>query len=169
MRWFKLRDDRTLNSYRYESTEKYYADLVNSFKNKANHNKHETQFCFVLIITCTTAAPVFLSFGEDAIWSKIVPAALSLIAAATTSWVQFRKPERLWSIYRRAQRELEQERIKYDFSLEEYKDDDKEKVFASKASSIAFEAHCKWEGILNSKPEASKGGETQRPKVDAHE
>src|SRR5690348_12971776 len=102
------RRDSTVPDDKHDSAEAYYASVRAGFRNKANHNKIEAQGCFVAVIACTLLAPLFVTLGQGLIWAKIVPSALSVTAAALTTWLQLRKPQRLWVIYRRAQRELEE-------------------------------------------------------------
>lgn len=145
---FKFRRDDTLSQHKYLDADSYYKDLVDSFKRKADHNKIESQLTYVTTIVCTLLAPMFVTLADGLILGKIIPAILSLLAAASTSWLQLRKPDRLWAIYRRTQRELEQEKILYDFKIGSYENDvSREKNFIKRSSEISFEAHCKWEGI----------------------
>ena len=93
--------------------------------------------------------PFVRYLGEGYWLGKVVPAVLSVLAAAATSWLQFRKPQRLWAIYRRAQRELEREKAAFDFGLAEYADTEAaHKRLAAKVSDIAFRVHEQWEGLV---------------------
>jgi len=91
----------------FETAESYYSEIRKGFREKANHNKLESNTIFFGIICFTLAAPLFVTMGEGGFFGKAVPAVLSVLAAGATSWLQIRKPQRLWSIYRRAQRELD--------------------------------------------------------------
>ncbi|SRR5258708_1961456 len=95
----------------------YYSDIRNGLREKADHNKRESQISFYAVICFTLAAPLFVTMGEGWLWGKLVPATLSVIAAGATAWLQLRKPQRLWAIYRRAQRELEREKPHTIFNL----------------------------------------------------
>jgi hypothetical protein len=80
---------------------------------------------------------------------KLLPAVLSVFAAGATAWLQLRKPQRLWAIYRRAQRELEREKAAYDFGLDPYTETTcRDKTLASRVSEIAFRVHEQWEGLV---------------------
>ncbi|MGO8151460.1 DUF4231 domain-containing protein [Rhizobium leguminosarum] len=133
----------------YASSEDYYSAVRKSLRSKADHNKNESQLCFSLAITCTLASPLFVTLGHGDLFAKIVPATLSVIAAALSSWLQLRKPQRLWAIYRRAQRELEREKSHFDFKLGEYGvTTDPEILLAERVSDIVFKVHERWEGLV---------------------
>lgn len=141
--------DKTVSNDTYATASEYYAELRKGFRDKANHNKLESQLCFCSSIAFTLAAPLFVTLGEGNVWAKVVPAVLSVLAAALASWLQLRQPQRLWLIYRRAQRELEREKSHFDFRLGEYSSaSDSEKILAEKVSNIAFRVHEQWEGLV---------------------
>lgn len=143
------RRDKTLPNESHSTPVAYYSALRSSFREKADHNKTESQFFFSLTIIFTLASPLFVTLGEGLFFGKIVPATLSVLAAAFTSWLQLRKPQRLWTIYRRAQRELEREKSHFDFKLGDYRSNsDPEKFLAERASEIAFNVHEQWEGLV---------------------
>jgi hypothetical protein len=144
-----FRDDKSVSKDVYKAATDYYADVRKGMREKADHNKRESQLLFYAAISFTLAAPLFVTLGEGALWGKIVPAILSVLAAGSTSWLQFRKPQRLWAIYRRAQRELEREKAAFDFGLAEYGDaGSRDKTLARKVSEIAFRVHEQWEGLV---------------------
>lgn len=127
----------------------YYDQKRDSFEKKADHNKFESQLCFYTIITCTLTAPLFVTMGSGLILGKLIPAVLSTMAAATTAWIQLRKPQQLWSLYRRTQRELEREKTHFDFELGDYSSSSSaERLFAARISEIAYHTHEQWEGLV---------------------
>jgi hypothetical protein len=69
---------------------------------------------------------------------------LSLAAAAATAWLQLRKPQQLWALYRSCQRELEDHRAKHHFAIEPYNEGDHDRVLAAKAAEVAMTAHHGW-------------------------
>jgi hypothetical protein len=115
-----FRNDSTVAKDNFETAIDYYSDIRRGLREKANHNKRESQIGFFSIICFTLAAPLFVTMGEGWFWGKLIPAVLSVFAAGATAWLQIRKPQRLWAIYRRAQRELEREKAAYDFGLDAY-------------------------------------------------
>lgn len=146
------RSDKTLPADEFIQPEDYYAVLRKGFREKANHNKNESQLCFSIAIASTLLAPLFVTLGQGDLLAKIIPASLSVLAAGLTSWLQLRKPQRLWAIYRRAQRELEREKSHFDYRLGDYTTAAQpEKLFALRVSDLAFKVHEQWEGLV---PEA---------------
>jgi hypothetical protein len=147
MRFF--RDDTTLHQEKFDTVITYYSEIRRSIKEKADHNKRESQVIFYAIICFTLAAPLFITIGEGWFWGKLVPAVLSVFASGATAWLQLRKPQRLWSIYRRAQRELEREKAGYDFGFGIYGETtERDKLLASRVTEIAFRVHEQWEGLV---------------------
>lgn len=143
------RKDRTLPEDSFASAEAYYASVRSGLRDKANYNKLEAQGSFAAIIACTLLAPLFVTLGEGHFLAKVVPSVLSVLAAALTSWLQLRKPQRLWTIYRRGQRDLEQAKANFDFNDGEFDGvEDKDKLLARMVTSIARAVHDEWEGLV---------------------
>lgn len=143
------RGDKTLPENNFLSAEQYYASVRKGMREKANHNKHEAQWCFAIIIVCTLIAPLFVTLATDVFWAKIVPSSLSVLAGGLTSWLQLRKPQRLWVLYRRAQRELEEQKANYDFNDGEFEDcPDRDKLLSRKVTQVARWVHDSWEGLV---------------------
>jgi len=144
-----FRNDSTVGKDHFETPVDYYSNIRKGLREKANHNKRESQIGFFSIICFTLSAPLFVTMGEGWVWGKLLPAVLSVLAAGTTAWLQLRKPQRLWAIYRRAQRELEREKAAYDFGLDPYGEaTGRDKILASRVSEIAFRVHEQWEGLV---------------------
>src|SRR4051794_39905675 len=87
-----------------------------SFERKATHNKTEALLCFSTVIGCSLLAPMFVTLGEGLVWGKIIPSALSLLAAGMTTWLQLRKPQQLWALYRTCQRRLEYQQAAFTYA-----------------------------------------------------
>jgi hypothetical protein len=120
-------------------------NLIEAIKSKADHNKNEALFCLVLVIGASLVAPLFVTLGEGLFFGKIVPSALSLLAAGSTTWLQVRKPQQLWAIYRSAQRELEDCAASYTYRIGEYEQpESREKLLAKNVLDIAMGVHHKW-------------------------
>ncbi len=118
-------------------------------REKANHNKMEAQGCFSTIILCTLLAPLFVTLGDGVLLAKIVPSLLSVTAGGLTSWLQLRKPQRLWVLYRRAQRELEEQKANYDFKDGDFATAvEPDKLLARKVTHVARWVHDSWEGLV---------------------
>ncbi|RKS14949.1 DUF4231 domain-containing protein [Flavobacterium sp. 120] len=127
----------------------YAEKTLKGFKEKANHNKNESLVSFVIILTSSLLAPLFITLGEGIILSKIIPSILSVIAAGFTSWLQLRKPQKLWSLYRECQRLIEDQVIKYKFKVGEYSENvSADSLLAEKVAEIALNAHYQWTSVV---------------------
>jgi hypothetical protein len=147
MNW--RRDDASLKQDHFATATEYYSAVRKAMREKADHNKWEAQYTFYAIICFTLAAPLFVTLGDGWVWGKLIPATLSVSAAGASAWLQLRKPQRLWAMYRRAQRELEREKAAYDFDLDQYGEgEDKNHLLAERVSEIAFRVHEQWEGLV---------------------
>lgn len=143
------RKDTTVREDAFGTAQSYYSVIREGMREKANHNKLEAQGCFAIIIGCTLFAPIFVSLGDGVVAGKIIPSVLSVIAAGLTSWLQLRKPQRLWALYRRAQRDLEQLKADYDFDDGEFEGaPQKDKLLARRVTAIARRVHDEWEGLV---------------------
>jgi hypothetical protein len=119
---------------------------IAGFQRKADHNKKESLFCFTVVVTFSLASPLFVTLGEGLILGKIVPSVLSLSVAASTAWLQLRKPQNLWSLYRDCQRRIEDSLYKYRYRLAEYDspEADRSRLLADTVRIVAWEAHQRW-------------------------
>ena len=119
------------------------------FEKKAKHNKRESLWCFRLTMLSTLVAPILVALGEDVWFAKITPSILTALAAFCTAWVQLRKPQELWAIYRNAQRQIEIETAHYDFKVGSFQDlNEKEadSLLVLNVSRLLFETNKKWMG-----------------------
>ena len=127
----------------------YCEEKINEMKNKANHNKNETLWSFRIIMISTLAVPLFISFGDSNLLSKVIPSILSAISAFSTAWVQLRKPNQLWSLYRTAQRELENELDLYKFNSKKYSEvEHKEQLLIEEFFSKYYEVNDEWKKLV---------------------
>ena len=144
-----FRKDRSVPDDSFDSVLDFYSAVRRGLREKADHNKLESQAAFFGAISFTLAAPLFVTLGDGWLWGKVVPAVLSVLSAAATAWLQLRKPQRLWAIYRRGQRELEREKASYDFALDQYAvEDHRDKLLAQRIKEVAFHVHEQWEGLV---------------------
>jgi hypothetical protein len=141
---------------------------IRHFEQKADHNKIESLRCFVLVIGCTLVAPLFVTLGDGIWFGKLIPSVLSLLAAAATAWLQLRKPQQLWALYRTAQRELEDQQVRYKYRLGEFRETaDPDKLLAEKVADIALSIHRQWVPLVPS-PEKAKGVGEPNASDDKH-
>lgn len=132
---------------------KYSLEQLAHFKLKASHNKFESLWCFRLIMLCTLSAPLFVSLADNFWVSKVTPAILSAIAAFFTAWLQLRKPQELWSLYRGAERAIEVQITNYDFSTGLYKNigsEEADKLLVENVSQLKLETHESWKSNVPS-------------------
>lgn len=84
----------------------------------------------------------------DGLWlSKVAPSVLSAIAAFSTAWLQLRKPQELWSLYRGAERVIEAQITHYDFSSGKYKAIEQkvaDQLLVEKISQVKLDTHESW-------------------------
>jgi hypothetical protein len=129
---------------------------ISAMKRKADHNKRESLWSFYLIIGPSLSAPLFVTLGQEWVLGKLLPSILSLVAAAAMAWLQLRKPQQLWSTYRTAQRELEDEKNRFTYRIGPYADDPQpEKLLAKNVADIAIGVHHQWVSLVPS-PEQLK-------------
>lgn len=134
---------------------------INGIKEKSDHNKDESLFCFSLVVFATLTAPLFITLGEGIILGKIIPSVLSLTAAGATAWLQLRQPQRLWALYRTAQRQLEDQRTRHHYRIGEYGTvEEPDKLLVERVADITIELHYSWLPLLP-KPENLRGLDIQ--------
>ncbi|MBV9873563.1 MAG: DUF4231 domain-containing protein [Verrucomicrobia bacterium] len=118
---------------------------IKAFQEKADHNKSESLRCFIAIILSTLGAPMFVMLGQDWFWGKLLPSSLSLAAAAGSAWLQLRKPQQLWAMYRDAQRKLEDQKTRFAYNLPPYSDEqDPAKLLVVRVADVALGVHYQW-------------------------
>ncbi len=124
----------------------YAKDTAFDFKKKADHNKGEALICFSLVIVATLSTPIFITLGQGWILAKCIPSVLALLAAASTTWLQLRKPQSLWSLYRDCQRKIEKHITQFEYRLNEYESDEtnRTKLLVTAVSDVAWNAHELW-------------------------
>lgn len=139
-----------------KSPEEFCKSVIKGFKDKSSHNKTESMLCFWLSMGGALVAPIFVTLGEDIalilgdygsvfVLSKLIPTVLSVSVAFSTAWLQLRKPQQLWALYRTSQRELENNLYKFQYKIAEYSDHvEPEKLLVEKVSKIALAAHYSW-------------------------
>jgi hypothetical protein len=148
-----FRRDKSLPMDDFSDPLNYWSSVRKVTREKADHNKRESQSFFFSAIAFSLLVPLFIAFGSGEVWGKIVPAALSALVTAATSWLQLRQPQRLWTVYRRAQRELEHEKVLFDNALLDYgSSQEPQKLLVERTAEIAMRVHDQWEKLV---PETS--------------
>jgi hypothetical protein len=132
-----------------ETAQQFCQRTIDGLKRKADHNKHEALWTFIAVIATTLFTPVFVTLGSGLFWGKAVPSVLSLVAAGCTAWLQQRKPQQLWAMYRTAQRELEDQQTRHRFALAPYEGAaDPDKMLAERVAEIALGLHHQWVSMV---------------------
>jgi hypothetical protein len=128
-----------------EAVLNYAVRVKNSIKAKSDTNKNLASFLFCVILISTVFSPALILLPFDVIFSKYLPALLTACAALASYWMQLRKPQERWVLYRTAQREIEYEIDQYQFETGEYSDlDKKDSLLADKVSKRALQLHYEW-------------------------
>lgn len=113
-------------------------------KKKANKNKNLSTFLFIVVLSTTVITPLLVLISNNFYLSKLAPASLSAFAALASYWIQLRKPHERWMLYRTTQREIESELNKYTYLLDEYNEENCEKLLAKKVNDLALKLHYDW-------------------------
>lgn len=123
----------------------YSKQIRDGIKEKATKNKNQSTFLFLVVLITTVFAPILILLPFGDVVTKYIPAFLTASAALATYWLQLRKPQERWVIYRGAQREIEYEIDRYKFETGIYSDSqNKEKLLAERVSKRALELHYEW-------------------------
>lgn len=129
---------------------RYAQGVCGSFEKKANRKKWSSKALFLIILVSSLLAPLFIAYGGDCkVTAQIIPSVLSVLAAGLSSWVQIRNPQKLWGIYRGAQRLIEDEMIKYKFKVDDYRTtNETDQLLIKRVSEISMRAHNEWTSII---------------------
>lgn len=128
-----------------ETAQDFCQRTIDGLKRKSDHNKREALWTFIAVIVTTLSTPMFVTLGSGVFWGKVVPSVLSLAAAGCTAWLQQRKPQQLWAMYRTAQRELEDHLTRHRFALAPYEEAGApDKMLAERVAEIALGLHYQW-------------------------
>ncbi len=132
-----------------KTAREYATQQALHFEKKAKHHKQESLWCFRLTMLSTLVAPILVALGEDVWFAKITPSVLTALAAFCTAWVQLRKPQELWAIYRNAQRQIEIETAHYDFQVGAYQnlsEKEADSLLVLKVIGLLSEVNKQWMG-----------------------
>lgn len=128
---------------------KFCNEKIEEMAKKADHNKRETLWSFKVIMISSLVIPLFIAFGPNEWISKVIPSVLSAVSAFVTAWIQLRKPNQLWTLYRTSQRELEQEVNLYKFESKKYKSsENKEQLLIEEFSEKYYKINEQWAKLV---------------------
>ena len=139
-----------MQATRLDETAETYCEATRAgIAKKANHNKREAMAYLIISLLATLLTPLFITLGANAITGKMIPAGLSAVATFCTAWLQLRKPQQLWSLYRGAQREVEDELTKFKFRVGDYAPTPSpDKLLVERVAAIALQLHHKWAPLV---------------------
>ena len=146
-----MKDEKEPTALDYARTTK------NGIKKKADKNKKTSTLLFATILLSSVSAPILIlspivdfkiPYIEISVPSEFLnrylPAIMSACAAYASCWLQLRKPQERWAIYRTAQREIEFEINKFKYEIDGYASADKEKILADQVNKRALQLHYEW-------------------------
>lgn len=128
----------------HETAIKYAQRIRNGIEKKSKQNKNNSTFLIFIVLFSTVLSPVLILISDCDIISKYIPAFLTAGAALASYWIQLRKPQERWVLYRTAQREIEFEIDQFQHNLGEYTIVNKEMVLADNVSKRALKLHYEW-------------------------
>ncbi len=129
----------------------YARRLLDSIRKKADQNKRQSTFLFFVVLGATAFSPILILTPTPDWASKIIPAVLTAAAAMASGWLQLRKPQERWAVYRTAQREIEFEIDQYQFGNGQYADASTNgKRLTDLVSKRALRLHYDWLPIVPS-------------------
>jgi hypothetical protein len=122
----------------------YAKKTCSGIKEKADVNKKGSTALFLGLLIPTAISPILILLPFDGFIFRIIPATITAIAAICSAWMQLRKPQERWVIYRTAQREIEYEIDQYTSRINDYKGEDRDEILADRISKRALQLHYEW-------------------------
>ncbi len=135
----------------------YAKKICRGIKKKADGNRLQSTFLFITVLAVTVFSPILILMSLGDLYSRFLPAILTACAAFATGWLQLRKPQERWVLYRTAQREIEFEIDQYIYGNGNYeKENDKDAVLAGRVSKRALNLHYEWAPMIPSASELDR-------------
>jgi hypothetical protein len=104
--------------------------------------------------------PVSLVIIPDGWWQKSVASLLAASAVIVGTWVQIERPHERWVLYRRYQRMLEADQLRFRFRNAPYQDPvAASQELAKRIAQLQLDLHDEWEGIVPSSRDASRAAQ----------
>lgn len=143
-----------------------------SVSRKADHNERLARWSTAVIVISSALIPVFLLLstqGLSFIWGKLVPALLAMTSALAAGILQFERPHDRWRLYRNYQRAFEDQRLRFQNSVDPYEGLDKadgERLLAVNVADLRLRLDQDWAGLVpasasiasEARPPAKPGG-----------
>jgi len=129
---------------------KWAEDQRQEHRRKADHNKRESLSILASVLVLSSAVPLLIAFGTDEVSAKFIPATLSLVSGVGTAWLQLRRPQELWRVYRGTQRQIEFSMSNFQFSVEDYNIGEvaASQLLVKEVSRALCATHQTWEGLV---------------------
>ena len=124
-------------------------DVTQSVTAKADKSKRRARVSTLVAIASSSAIPIFLGFGEEIVLLRVIPSVLAAMTVVISVWTGIERPHERWVLYRRYQRLLEAEQLRYKFGNREYADEDtRERKLAEFLAKAQTDLHAEWEGLI---------------------
>lgn len=128
---------------------------IASVRSKADTNERIARCTTATIIVSSALIPVSLiaaAQGHPFLWGQLLPALLAASSAAAAGLLQFERPHERWQLYRRYQRQLEDEMFRYVNGIEPYDlaDADRKLQLGRAVSVLRSRMHQDWSAIAHS-------------------
>lgn len=137
--------------------------IVRSLSAKAERNKRRAR-ASVLGLTASTAAIPVLIVASTRWFSfelgKLAPAILAGLSAVLAGWVQIERPHERWKLYKRYERRIETERLRYKHHVGDYEHEDADLRFIEFLAGQQDVLHDEWSGLIPDRGEVASLGRT---------
>jgi hypothetical protein len=133
--------------------------FIAEHKAKANSNERRARWATALLVTSTSAIPVFILASTQTLgflFGKLVPAVLAATGAGLAALLQFERPHERWSLYRRYQRLFEAERMLYEHETGPYAAEAADRRFSEWLARQRIAVHDEWASLVPASNQVSK-------------
>ena len=141
--------------------------IVRSIAAKANSNKRRARLSTLILTAIPALIPVciIISTQVNDFWvGKVVPSVLAAASALLAALVDIERPHERWNLYRRYQRVLEAELLRYRHRVGRYSGDDADKVLIEEFSRQQVDLHNEWSGLIPQSSEVASLGRASAAK-----
>lgn len=133
-----------------------------SIKRKANRYKVWSRSAVIALTAFSAAIPVFIGLsGTDFLTGKAIPSVLAAATAILSAIISLEKPHERWGLYRRYQRIIEGEVVRYKFNVPPYGDESRDYRLAAFLAQVQLDLHDEWSGL---QPRATEVASIERSK-----
>lgn len=133
--------------------------FIAEHKAKADSNERRARWATALLVTSTSAIPVFIIASTQTLgflFGKLVPAVLAATGAGLAALLQFERPHERWSLYRRYQRLFEAERMLYEQKTGPYAGEAPDRGFSEWLARQRIAVHDEWASLVPASSEITK-------------